>query len=343
MGTKIKSIGRWLKEHWLWFVIIAFVAGGAGWWWWSKNQTAQKKVVYQHPKIETIEQTIDAPGVTRAKQVARLRFLAGGKVVYIGAKAGDLVKRGQTIATIDRAALQKQLDQNLNQYERQRYDWEQAADNVKNTASTNKIERDTKKNQLTLDDTVLNVEIQNIAIQNTVLSAPFAGILTASPTNVSGVQLTTADYFEVVNPDSVYFVARVDEADVARIHEGQAAIIKLDAYPDAPIDSHVQRVAFQSVETGSGTQFEVEFPVASQSAGVLRLGMNGDVSIKLGKSENALTIPLIATRSRSGKIYVDVKDGDKTVEREIKTGIETDERVEVTSGLTETDEIVVPQ
>lgn len=344
MKARIRRFGRWIKDHWLWIVIPLVVLAGIGYWQWSKIQAAEKALTFEKPQRQTIERTIDASGIVQADRVARLRFLAGGKVTYVGAKEGDWVKKGQSIAVIDRAALQKQLQQYLNSYERERYDWEGFQEDIKDVASTTDQERSVKSNQLNLNDTVLSVEIQNIAIRNTALNAPFAGILTTAPTNVAGVQLTGADYFEIIDPESLQFVARIDEADIAKINEGQAAIIVLDAYRDEPIESFVDKIAYSSVETGSGTQFEVKFPLDSTTIERLRLGMNGDVTIKLGKSENALTIPLLATRSRSGKTYVDVKvEGNKTEEREIETGIETDERIEVVSGLSETDEIAVPE
>lgn len=344
MKARVRKIGRWIREHWLWILIVVVILAGLGYWQWTKIQAAEKALSFETPQRETIERTISSSGIVRADRVARLRFLAGGKVTYVGAKEGDWVKKGQSIAVIDRAALQKQLQQNLNSYERERYDWEGFKEDIKDTASTNDLERSVKSNQLNLTDTVLSVEIQDIAIRNTVLTAPFAGILTVAPTTVAGVQLTAADFFEVIDPESLQFVARIDEADIAKINEGQSAEIILDAYRDEPIASTVEKIAYSAVETGSGTQFEVEFPLSATAVDRLRLGMNGDVTIKLGKSENALTIPLLATRTRSGNTYVDVKvDGNKTEEREIETGIETDERIEVVSGLSETDQIAVPE
>lgn len=340
----LKRVGRWLKAHWLWILIVLVVLAGIGWWQWSKTQAAASQLKFENPTRETIERTVESSGTVRAERVARLRFLAGGKVTYVGATEGDMVKKGQTLAVIDRATLQKQLQQNLNSYERERYDWEGFNEDIKDTASTNAIERDVKTNQLFLDDTVLSVEIQDIAIRNTVLSAPFAGILTTSPTVSAGVQVTGSDYFEVVDPESLEFVARIDEADISQIQEAQSADIELDAYRDKIVASSVDSIGFSSIETGEGTQFEVLFPLAQAAVGQLRLGMNGDVTIKLGRSENALTIPLLATRSRSGKTYVDVRTGETSFEeREIETGIETEDRIEVVSGLSESDEILVPE
>lgn len=336
---------RWFRRNWLWVSLFVLIILGSGYWYWRSQQPTTKPVSYVQPVRQTIESTIDASGIVRAKEVARLRFLTGGKVVYVSAKEGDFVKKNQTIASIDKASLQKQLEQNLNNYEKQRYDFEQFnADYLQDRALTNTVERNSKKNQLTLENSVLNVEIQDIAIRNSYLSAPFAGILTTSPTNVPGVQLTSADYFEIVNPDSIYFVARIDESEIGNISVGQSAKLNLDAFPEDSIETSVSRIGYQSVETGSGTQFEVEFPLPPEWQQKVLLGMNGDVIILLAQEQNAITIPLTATKVRDGKTFVDVKVSEnQTEEREIVLGIESDDLVQVLAGLDESDQVAVPE
>lgn len=344
MISRVKGFLRSLWS-WKWWLLLglAVVAGG-GFWYWKSQQSPEKKYTVTQPKQETIEEMLTVSGITSAQQIARLRFLAGGKVTHIGAQENDLVKKYQTIAVIDRATLKKQLQSQLNTYEKERYDWEQATYDVKDKAKTTTIERTEKKDQLDLESSVLNVEIADVALQNTVLSAPFAGRLLHSPTSVAGVQLTAADYFEVVNPESVRFIARVDEADIGQLKLGQTATITLDAYPDKAIPTQVASIGYQSVETGTGTAFEVKFPLPAHYLDEYRLGMNGDVRILLNKKESTLTIPLIATRERDGNTYVDVVLADGQLEeREITTGIENEESIEVKSGLTVRDKVAVPE
>ena len=60
--------------------------------------------------------------------------------------------------------------------------------------------------------------------------------------------------------------------------------------------------------------------------------------------ESWFTVPIIATRERDNQFFVDVKTaGGQTEEREVETGLETDEYIEVISGLNEQYEIVIPQ
>lgn len=339
---KLTAFWLFIKSHWIIsLLVIALLAGGG--WWYFQGKTDAEELTFEQPQRTKITKTLDVSGSIAAKQKARLRFLAGGKVVYIGAQQGDQVKKWQTIATIDKASLQKQQDQLLNKYMQERWDWEQVVDDTKDKSLTPVQQRTKDKDQWDLTNKVIDVEIQSIAIKNTVLSAPFDGILTVSPTAVAGVQLTATDYFEIVNPASLYFNAIVDEADIGQVAPGQSATLVLDAFPDQSYTTQVKDISFTSTVGDNGTAFAVEFPLSGMTLSQqFRLGMNGDISIILDEKEGVLTVPLAATRSRDGKTYVDVKNGDTTTEREITVGIESDETVEVLSGLSEQDMVLIP-
>lgn len=313
---------------------------------WRNYQAQKNKPVLNFEPVakRDIVKTLDISGVVDAKQKARLRFLAGGKVTYLGAQAGDMVKKWQTIARIDPAALQKQLEQDLNNYLKERWDFESDTENYVYSQENLDTRRSLDKVQWDLENSVLNVEIRDIAIKNTALTAPFDGILVTTPTTVTGVQLTAADYFELVDPTSLIFLAGVDEADIAQVKEGQPTEITIDAFDGETFESKVNYIAYASSQSSTGTVFAVEFKLYDPNLERLRLGMNGDAQIKLDERKNVLAVPFLATRERDGKFYVDVKTGDDQYqEQEIGTGLETDDWVEVTSGLTEGQEILIPE
>ncbi len=60
-----------------------------------------------------------------------------------------------------------------------------------------------------------------------------------------------SDYFEIVNPESLQFIAEVDEADIAMVKPGQEATITLDAYPDQEYNTYVDYVAYTSSQSTS--------------------------------------------------------------------------------------------
>lgn len=344
----LKSLLKKLKNLWMtkrWLVIGGIVILLVVVWRINAGANNQEQLTFTAPTRKDLVKTLEVSGAVDAKEKASLRFLAGGKVVYLGAKEGDLVRKWQTIAQIDAASAAKAKEKSLNLYSKERLDWDQQLDDVEDRTIDQAENRTVQKNQLDLENTVIDVELAAITVSNTVMSSPISGILVQSPTNVAGVQLGATDIFLVVNPSTLVFRALVDEADIASVLLNQLATINLDAYPDENIDSSVNYIAYQSNVTSSGTVFAVEFPISNVTdLNKYRLGMNGDVAIKLAEKSDALTIPLITTRERDGKTYVDVRTGEKTYEeREIVTGLETEEEIEVVSGLSESDEILLPE
>jgi len=344
MKKTLTNVFALLKKHFKLFLVI-IVLGLLVFWSLQRDSKQQASLVFVSPVREDIVASITISGRVDAKEKARLRFASGGKVVYLGAKEGDSVKKGQIIATIDRSTLQKQLDQNLNTYMQKRNDFENIQDDIKDRTLDTIEARSVAAKQYDLENQVLNVEIQSIAIANTTITSPLNGILTVSPTNVTGVQLLASDYFEIVNPQSLVFRASIDEIDIDRIKKGQTGQISLDAYDGEKIDTYISYISYTSNESSSGTVFLLEFPINEQNIDKYRIGMNGDVSIKIAEKQNVLTIPLDAISERDNKTFVKVKadNDEQLVEREIKVGLESDDKVEVLEGLSESDQVVLPE
>lgn len=341
----IKKIARQLKKRWKLLLILLGIAAGAAFLIYRNQQANQPNPTFIKPERTTLTKTLEISGVVDAQEKAAMRFAIGGKVVYLGAEEGDWVKKGQTIASLDQRTLQKQLQKDFNSYIRERWDWESTQDATDYDVEELETRRDIDQQQTQLNDTVLDIEIRDIAIQESRLSAPFAGVLVQSPLTVAGVQISASDIFEVVNPATLVFKAAVDESDIALVKPGQVGEINLDAYSDQPLTASVSAIGYKSQQASTGTVFVIDLPIVGEDLlNRYRLGMNGDVVLEIETKSNVLAIPLDATRQRDTKTYVDVRTGETSfAEREIQTGLETDDMIEVVSGLTEDEEIVLPE
>lgn len=299
--------------------------------------------VYTHPEYRTLEKVFEVSGSVDAREKASLRFLAGGKLVYLGAKEGDTVKKWQTLASIDKRELQKNLEKDLNSYSIQRWTNDQNKENRKDAHGNKATDRANDQDQFTLNNTVLTVELKDLAIKNASLYAPFDGVLVSAPTEVVGTILSATDTFTVVNPNTMIFSAEVDESDIGLVHEGQKATVKLDAYSQDPIETAVDRIAYKSSETSTGTVFPVQFSLPfSSGTRPYRLGMNGNVKILIDKKDHVLSVPMQSLVERDGKMYVTVKTGEKTTEqRMVVIGLENDDYAEIADGIRESDSILV--
>jgi RND family efflux transporter MFP subunit len=340
-----KGLFSFVKKRWKLLAILLVVAAIVAYFVNKRSIANQPVLTFEHPVYEDLVKTLEVSGYIDASEKAVLRFAAGGKLVYLGAKEGDYLKKWQTIASIDQRDLQKRLEKDLNLYMKERWDWDQQLDDIKDRTIDKEESRGVDKNQWDLENTVIDVELRDISITDSYMAAPFDGIVVKTPTNVTGVSLLSTDTFEMVNPNTLFFSGEVDEEDISQVKAGQKALLTLDAYPDHDVETYVEYISYKSKETSGGTVFEVEFPIWSeQTLERFRLGMNGDIKIILQTKENVLSIPLIATKEKEDGVYVDVKIDDQTTEeRKIEIGLETDEKIEVLNGLTESDQILIPE
>jgi len=344
ISALVLSLLKTLKRRWKIVLLLSLVLSIAGVVIIRRQNSQKTPIIYVKPENRNLVKTLEVSGILDAEEKASLRFAAGGKVIAVNAKEGESVRKGQVIAAIDQRELQQRLQQDLNSYTQERLSFDQTLDDTKDKAITNEAKRGTQKAQLELQNTVLSVEIRDTAIRQTRLISPFAGILVGAPISTTGIQILATDAFEIINPDTLLFKAAIDEADIASVKTGQSAEVTLDAYPDAPIKTSISYISPRSQQTSSATVFVVKLPLESDpTLSKYRLGMNGDVTITLETRPSVLSIPIDATRQRDGKTFVDVRQGDTFVTREITSGLETDEYLEVISGLTLQDEIVLPE
>jgi len=344
LEKRLQKFPSAIKKRWKLLAIILLVGIGLGYYLLQSQAKKDVEINTISPVKQDLQKTLTVAGVVDAKQKAQMRFAGGGKVVYLGASEGDTVNKGQTLATIDAKALKKQLDTSLNTYMQERWLWENTLDENENEILDDTERRVQDISQFELNKKVLQVEMQDIAIRESALYAPFSGILTVVPATVTGVQLGPTDYFELVNPSSLIFRAQVDENDIAGVSLDLPTIINLDSYPDQELNSAVNYISYTSVQSTSGTIFFVEMPLSGSDLNTYRIGMNGDVAIILEEKFDVLAIPIEAIRERDNRVFVDVLVAENTIEeREIETGLETDDYIEVISGLSESDRVVLPE
>jgi len=207
--------------------------------------------------------------------------------------------------------------------------------------TNDEIKRLLANNQYTLDNTVIDVESKDLAVKLSRLYAPFEGIITRMDVKSPNVNVLVTDIFQIVDPNSLYFEANLDEEDINKVSVNQKAIVLLDAYPDESYETSVKSIAFASKETTTGTAYEVRFDFPEEIIRQLRLSLNGTVEIILDEKENVLTLPFEAVDERDEGDFIMVMENDKPIEREVKIGIQTDTEIEILSGLSESDQVII--
>ena len=289
-------------------VAVAAAVAGAAWKFGSKggarDASARSQVVTA--VVGPIEQSIDATGSVAPENRVEIKPPVGGRIEKLLVDEGDKVKNGQVVAWISSTDRNAILDAARAQGPEAVKKWEDA---YKPTAVFASLPGE--------------VILRNVVVGQAV--------------DAGTVLFAVADTL-IVN-------AQVDESDIGRITIGQKARIRLDSYPDRPADGRVFDILYEGKNVSNVITYGVKIR-PGKVPGFFRSQMTANVSFLVRRKDDAVLVPVGAVKDApGGKRVVTVPSAEKNGKpetREVKTGIETDEQVEIVSGLADGDKALVP-
>lgn len=188
--------------------------------------------------------------------------------------------------------------------------------------------------------------VAEVALTKMTLTAPFAGVVSKVDVEVgefvtpSPPGLMLPSVIELLDPDAIYVSAPIDEIDLARVATGLSVRVTLDAFAGRAFAGRVSRVSPYVIDReGQNRTFEIEVELEDQEfARGLLPGTTADVEVILNGKDDVLRIPSYAVLEGSKALVL--RDG-VLVETALGTGLRNWEFVEVTSGLSAGDAVVV--
>ncbi len=193
---------------------------------------------------------------------------------------------------------------------------------------------------------------------DSVIYSPIAGIVLEKPLDIgdSVVSINSAysggsTIVTVADLSRIQIRTKVDETDIGTITTGQTAEVTVDTYPNEKFAGKVTNIYPQGEQTGTGLISFIVIVEVDNAESKLLGNMTASVKIETKTVEQALLIPLAATRSGSTPdttiVYV-LKEGEdpfdpkaKTDEREVELGATDYYDVEVLEGLEEGEKVKV--
>jgi RND family efflux transporter MFP subunit len=131
----------------------------------------------------------------------------------------------------------------------------------------------------------------------------------------------------------------VSELDVVDLQQGDVVNITLDALPNRQLSGRIRRIF--PVGDPTTRLVPVEVVLDAQSARLARPGFLARITFGLATSNNVLLIPASAVLGGEGAEAVFVVENNTAVRRTVSTGLTSQGRIEVLSGLAEGDHVVV--
>jgi RND family efflux transporter MFP subunit len=184
-----------------------------------------------------------------------------------------------------------------------------------------------------------NLQAVAVRLGETRLVSPIDGIVwqrKLDPGVLVGIFGASA-VVSVVQVDNLRVFIPVNERFASKVTIGKDAYVELDAFPGKTFNGKVTRMAPAFDSATRTIDAEVQL---SNADGVLRPGMYGRGAIVLEMHPHAPVVSVPAVQISNKASYVFVLAGDKVRRRAITLGVDGGDWLEVTSGLTEGEEVV---
>lgn len=235
--------------------------------------------------------------------------------------------------------------------------------------SVAKAEVDAAKYSVISTEASLKEANENLV--KTSIYAPMTGtvsmLLVEAGERVAGTgMMAGTEMLRVADLSRMEAQVEVNENDIPRVKLGDTATIEVDAYVDHKFMGVVTEIANSAKTTGVSadqvTNFDVKILVLTESyEGLegrgsehpLRPGMSATVDIQTVTKEDIIAVPIqsVTTRTDTTKVVqtttkddirtlVFITDGERALAKDVKTGIQDNSYIEITSGITEGDRVI---
>lgn len=337
---------------------------------WLAPDPLEVRVVAADRGLVEATVTNSKAGTVKARQRAGISPEIGGRVVAVEFRPGDRVRAGDVLFRIADASYRAELELARKallvaeaQYQRSCIEADLALRELdrnrplaeQEIISADVLDRlESAFESATASCTAAAAEIERARaavavaeaeLEKTAVRAPFDGVVAEMDVEVgewitpSPPLLPVPPAIDLINLDSLYVSAPMDEVDSARIRCGMAAKISVDSHQGIKFAGRTVRVApyVLDVEAQNRTvEVEAEFDDRALAAALLP-GTSADLEIVLEAHPAVVRIPATALYE-GGKVLV-LEDG-VLVERPVRVGIRNWDWCEVLDGLAPGDEVV---
>jgi HlyD family secretion protein len=263
------------RRKWLWIGAIVLVAAGIGGWFASQPRTIAVQttpIVTTYPSQQFV--VINSTGYVVAQRKAAISSKASGRLEWLGVAEGSRVKAGDIIARLDKSDVQAQVEGARANVGVARASLEQAQAEDRDAAASLKRTRDLVAQKFVSESTLdtakaradraaagvtsaraavvsaeANARNAQVAVDYTVIRAPFDGIILSKSANVGDMVTpfsSAADskgaVVSMADMSTLEVEADVSESSLSKVSVGQPTEITLDALPDVRFRGTVSRI-----------------------------------------------------------------------------------------------------
>lgn len=301
----------------------------------NSNQAPVIPVSIIDVKPAPMRDVILLPGTTEAWQDVQVSADTAGRIEWVGPREGERVNKGDLLVKIDVSALKAALDHAEAQFKLAE-DLYQRRRRLFERKIIAKEELDQSETQRTLAAT--DYEQIKVKYEHGFPRSPISGVINYLYVDAGEFIDTGKPLADIVNIDRIKINVQVPELDIRFVRKGQTTPVKIDAFPEKELTGAVDFVAFKA---DPATKTFLVRTVIDNPAGDIRPGMIARVVFVRRLIPDALVAPLFALVDKGGERLVFVEKDGVAHARTVSIGVIEDDRVQITSGLSPGDHLIV--
>lgn len=357
----------------IWTVLVLLLATGI--WAWKFRKEATVLVLHsEHPAIGAIRNTVTATGTIQPVDTVAVGTQVSGTIKSVFVDFNSPVKKGQLLAQLDKSVLLAQQDQfeaNLSQatanlvFQSRNYNRQQ---DLHNAGAVSKA--DLENAQYLYENAQANVASIKAQLASAKRNLSYADIYSpidgtvlsrsVSEGQTVAASLSTPTLFSIAKDlTKMQVQASVDEADIGNVKQGQRVEFTVDAFPGDTFSGTVKEIRLKPSVSSNVVTYTtiVDAPNAAQK---LKPGMTASITVYTKEINNILLLSAQALSFQPDSIvrmkypveggpmagsnkqaFVWLKKDSLLVHQPVTTGLSDETKVQILSGVTEHDEVVV--
>lgn len=298
-------------------------------------------------RVAALREKATVIGNLTANQSVVLRAQVAGQITAIHFKGGQAVDKDQPLIQLDDRTYAASLKEAEAQLKTAQAEYERMN---KLTSNNNAFAPLKAKEQAEakLKQAEANYELRKFQMDNTIIRAPFEGIVGLKDENLSvGTVIDQRqDLVSIVDVDPIRVKFSVPSHIALKMQLGQKVNIQVGSLGARTFPAEIDSI---DARVNPGTNTLTMQAVADNPHGILKPGLFGRVYIEAGTKDNALVVPEVAVDMLAEESYVYRVVALKTRTKEIVTlavktqvtrGLRDNAAIEIASGLKEGDLVI---
>jgi RND family efflux transporter MFP subunit len=235
---------------------------------------------------DSLEVSVNAWGKAEANRRVELAFEVQGTVASIPFDEGDYAARGATLAGLRQGRFKAAHESAQASYD----DAQRNLSRMERLVQEDVVsEEERERAEIAVAAARARLQAASEDLRGSVISAPFGGLVTTRYCELGEVTSPGKPAFIFMEMDPITVNIELSDADVARVREGQAAAVRLDAYPERDFRGRVSSVAVAADEQGGAFKVEIEVPNGDLT---IKPGMAADVEVMVERLPRSIVLPI---------------------------------------------------